>query len=362
MQIAFFGASLISAYCNGAATYYRGILRALHQRGHRIRFYEPLISERELYRDIVDPPWALVIPFPVDGEGVEAALEHASGADIIIKASTVGAFDDLLDQAVPHATATHGLSIYWDIDPAATLKRLNDAADALATRLPSYDVALVRGGGAQVIEAYRARGVPVCLSVHNAVDPALNHPVDPEWDRTADLAFLGHCDPARINRIQQLFLNVAERLPRRRFLIGGRGWDESALPANVRAIGYVYTGEQNLFYSSATAVLNVTSERGLYLGHTPSARLFEAAGAGACVISDVWGALETFFEPDREILLAQECGDVVAQLDALSVAQATAIGRRAHARCLFEHTFAHRAAELEALFEGVDRRTVKAAL
>src|SRR5437763_1594737 len=31
MQIAFFGSSLVSAYWNGAATYYRGIIRALHE-------------------------------------------------------------------------------------------------------------------------------------------------------------------------------------------------------------------------------------------------------------------------------------------------------------------------------------------
>jgi spore maturation protein CgeB len=41
LDIAFFGSSLVSAYWNGAATYYRGILRALADRGHRITFYEP---------------------------------------------------------------------------------------------------------------------------------------------------------------------------------------------------------------------------------------------------------------------------------------------------------------------------------
>ena len=41
MRIAFWGSSLVSAYWNGAATYYRGILRALAHRGHEITFYEP---------------------------------------------------------------------------------------------------------------------------------------------------------------------------------------------------------------------------------------------------------------------------------------------------------------------------------
>ena len=40
-SIAFFGSSLVSAYWNGAATCYRGIIRALAERGHRVTFYEP---------------------------------------------------------------------------------------------------------------------------------------------------------------------------------------------------------------------------------------------------------------------------------------------------------------------------------
>ena len=42
MKIAFYGSSLLSSYWNGAATYYRGILKALAAHGHQITFYEPL--------------------------------------------------------------------------------------------------------------------------------------------------------------------------------------------------------------------------------------------------------------------------------------------------------------------------------
>ena len=38
LSIAFFGSSLVSAYWNGAATYYRGLLAALATRGYRITF------------------------------------------------------------------------------------------------------------------------------------------------------------------------------------------------------------------------------------------------------------------------------------------------------------------------------------
>ena len=70
MKIAFFGSSLVSAYWNGAATYYRGILKALHQRGHSITFYEPDAYERQKHRDIPDPGWARVFVYESTEQGL----------------------------------------------------------------------------------------------------------------------------------------------------------------------------------------------------------------------------------------------------------------------------------------------------
>ena len=66
-RIAFFGSSLVSAYWNGAATYYRGIIRALHDRGYAVTFYEPDAYERQAHRDIDDPDWATVVVYPGTG-------------------------------------------------------------------------------------------------------------------------------------------------------------------------------------------------------------------------------------------------------------------------------------------------------
>src|SRR3954468_3238772 len=60
MNIAFFGSSLLSAYWNGAATYYRGIIRALNMLGHRTTFFEPDAFDRQAHRDIDEPDWARV--------------------------------------------------------------------------------------------------------------------------------------------------------------------------------------------------------------------------------------------------------------------------------------------------------------
>src|SRR3982751_1011529 len=94
MNIAFFGSSLVSAYWNGAATYYRGIVRALHERGHRVTFYEPDAFGRQQHRDIADPPWAKVVVYPGEGDQhALGALDQARHADLVVKASGVGVFD-----------------------------------------------------------------------------------------------------------------------------------------------------------------------------------------------------------------------------------------------------------------------------
>src|SRR5437660_1518423 len=100
LRISFFGSSLVSAYWNGAATYYRGLIRALHERGHRITFYEPDAFERQQHRDMPDPDWARVVVYPANAENALRMLKESRDADLVIKASGIGVFDELLEEAV----------------------------------------------------------------------------------------------------------------------------------------------------------------------------------------------------------------------------------------------------------------------
>jgi spore maturation protein CgeB len=82
-------------------------------------------------------------------------------------------------------------------------------------------------------------------------------------------------------------------------------------------------------------------------GFSPSVRLFEAAACGTAIVSDRWEGLETFFEPGREILIAESSDGVLGWLREMPDEERVAIGARGRARVLAEHTAAHRAAELE---------------
>ena len=351
MNIAFFGSSLVSAYWNGAATYYRGIIRALHDLGHRITFYEPDAYDRQKHRDIPDPDWARVVVYHIDGEAdVLKAVEEARGVDMLVKTSGVGVHDQLLEAAIPGLKDAHTLAVFWDVDAPATLDRVKaDASDPFNDLIPLYDLILTYGGGEPVVKSYEALGAQVCVPIYNALDPETHHPVPSEERFECDLALLANRLPDREARIEQFFLEAAERLPEHRFMLGGSGWADKAMPANVNYVGHVYTRDHNAFNCSARAVLNVNRDSMASYGFSPPTRIFEAAGAAACLITDAWEGIETFLTPDREVLVARDAEDVVQHLEALDSSKARQIGEAARRRVLAEHTYQNRAQQLQTL-------------
>jgi spore maturation protein CgeB len=351
LEIAFFGSSLVSAFWNGAATYYRGIVRALHGRGHRITFYEPDAFGRQEHRDMADPDWARVVVYPADSENdVYRALEASRGVDLIIKASGVGVFDQLLERAVLDLQGPETLVAFWDVDAPATLDRVEgDPADPFRELIPRFDLVLTYGGGDPVVQAYQALGARSCVPVYNALDPSTHFPVACDSRFAGDLGFLGNRLPDRETRVEQFFLAAAAALPDRRFVLGGSGWGDKQLPANVCYVGHVYTRDHNAFNSTPTAVLNINRESMARYGFSPPTRVFEAAGAAACLVTDEWAGIELFLEPGREVLVVQSGAEVADQIRALTPRRAAEIGQAARRRILAEHTYDHRAAQVEAL-------------
>src|SRR3954469_6487384 len=120
LDIAFFGSSLVSAYWNGAATYYRGLIRALHERGHSVTFYEPDAFQRQQHRDMPDPDWAKVVVYRAQSEdAVCHTVEQARGVDLVVKASGVGVHDELLERAVLELQKSDTRVVFWDVDAPA---------------------------------------------------------------------------------------------------------------------------------------------------------------------------------------------------------------------------------------------------
>jgi spore maturation protein CgeB len=361
LDIAFFGSSLVSAYWNGAATYYRGIIRALADRGHRVTFYESDAFDRQKHRDIPDPDWAKVVVYSAQRtDHLERCLQSAADADLIVKASGNGVFDEFLEAAVADLKRPSNIVAFWDVDAPATLDRMHqNPGDPFRPLVLRYDLILTYGGGGPVVSAYEALGARRCVPIYNALDPATHHPTSPDPRFTADLAFLGNRLPDREARVESFFLAAAGALPGNRFVLGGSGWHDKPMPPNVNYVGHVYTADHNAFNCTPTAVLNINRESMARYGFSPATRVFEAAGAGACVITDAFVGVETFFEPGNEILVARDGAEVASHVASLTPELAREIGQAARRRALADHTYAHRARLLEEVLEVSGRKAVR---
>ena len=362
MKIAFYGSSLLSSYWNGAATYYRGILRDLAARGYAITFYEPDAFDRQKHRDIEPPDWARVVVYDATDTGLHDVLAAASEADIVVKASGVGVFDEELLQGVVAQSRPDALRIFWDVDAAATLDEMRaDSAHPVRAALPHLDLVLTYGGGPPVVSAYRGFGARDCVPIYNAFDAATHFPVAPDPRFACDLAFLGNRLPDRERRVEEFFLRPAALLADRTFLIGGNGWETKQMPDNVRHHGHVYTADHNAFNCTPKAVLNVARDSMAQIGFSPATRVFEAAGAAACLITDHWEGLEQFLKPGEEVLVARDGQDVADHLAALTAERARMVGQAALARVRTDHTYALRGAQADSLFRAHTERRRAAA-
>ena len=288
-------------------------------------------------------------------------MARAVEADVVVKASGVGIFDiELL--GVMAAARPGALRIFWDVDAPATLAELRISPDHPLRRvLPSLDYVLTYGGGPPVVAGYRGLAAPCCVPVYNALDPATHFPVARDSRFSADLCLLANRLPDREARIERFFLAAAERSPQRRFLLGGSGWDDKPMGPNVTRVGHVGTVDHNAFNCAALAVLNVARDSMAENGFSPATRVFEAAGAGACLITDAWEGIELFLAPGAEILVARDGQEVSDHLAALTTGRAAEIGSAARQRILADHTYARRAADVDDLLRAALARRREAA-
>ncbi len=255
---------------------------------------------------------------------------------------------------MPQAARPGAITAYWDVDAPATLDAVAaDPHNHLRDAIPRYNLVLTYGGGDPVVAGYQKLGAHLCVPIYNAVDPDTHFPVEPRADFKCDLSFLGNRLPDREARVEEFFLKPAASLPGRSFLLGGAGWDSKPMSGNVRHIGHVGTADHNAFFCSALATLNINRESMARYGFSPPTRVFEAAGAGACLITDAWEGIEMFLEPGKEVLLAASGEEVASIMARLLRGEARSIAENARRRILAEHTYAHRARQVADLLDSM---------
>ncbi len=353
LDIAVFGLTITSSWGNGHASTYRGLIRALDARGHRVDFFE---RDRPWYRrnrDLADPSYCEAHLYDDLATMRSEAAPIVDRADVVVIGSYV---PDGIDVA-RWAMARHdGPTAFYDIDTPVTLAKLADGdAEYLAANLiPAFDLYLSFSGGRTLEILEQQYGARRARTLQCAVTPEHYRPME-RADRW-ELGYLGTYSDDRQPRLEELLLEPARRLGDEPFVVAGPQYpDAIAWPSNVERIDHLPPPEHPGFYNSQRWTLNVTREDMRRLGHSPSVRLFEAAACATPVISDPWEGLEAYFEPGREILVADSRREVVEYLTAIDEPTRREIGERARRRVLAEHTPGHRAAELEDHLEEVMR-------
>ncbi len=349
MKIFAFGSSIVSSYWNGAATYYRGCYKYLARLGHSITFAEPDAYGRQQHRDSDDFSYVTSLVYQ-PGTDLDRMLRLAASADVVVKHSGIGVDDETLERRILELRDQCAIT-FWDVDAPATLARMHeDPQDAFRTSMPQYDAILTYGGGPYCREQYLGFGARAYFSMYNGLDPETHFPVPPDPSLACDVAFLGNRLPDREARVEELFLRAAELASECKFLLGGEGWGDKRMPSNVRYIGHVPTADHNRVNCSAGMVMNINRASMAQSGFSPPTRVFEVAGAGACLLCDDWPGIDDCFEPEKEILVVKKAEDVVAALAQYDPAARRRIGEAFHTRALRDHTYAQRARQAEEAF------------
>ena len=162
---------------------------------------------------------------------------------------------------------------------------------------------------------------------------------------------LGNRLPDREARVEEFFLRAAQLAPEQQFLLGGSGWADKPVPSNVRYVGHVYTADHNAFNCSSRIVLNISRDSMARYGFSPATRVFEAAGAGACLITDAWEGIDSFLEINKEILVAYSGAEIAQMVREIEPERARMIGAAARRRVLADHTYSQRGKLVESALE-----------
>jgi spore maturation protein CgeB len=343
MKLVVFGLTVSSSWGNGHATLWRGLIRALDRLGCETVFFEKDVNYYAHHRDMRELPWGRLVLYP-DWASVEPwARRETLEADAAMVTSYCPDGREASRLVCERARS----SVFYDMDTPVTLARVaaGEAVDYLPEEgLGDFDLVLSYTGGAALMELENRLGARRTRPLYGHVDPDHHRPAPPEERFACDLSYLGTYAADRQATLEALFIDPARRRPQGKFLIGGAGYPESfPWSANIWFARHVAPAEHCAFYASSKLTLNVTRRDMAAMGWCPSGRLFEAAACGAPVLSDAWPGLDSFFEPDREILVAHTGADV---LDALSRDDLVAVARAARDRTLAQHTSFNRAGEL----------------
>lgn len=343
MKFVFFGLSITSSWGNGHATNYRALVRELDRLGHEVVFYERNVPWYAQHRDLERPPWGRTSLY----ESVEELESHEAavrGADLVVVGSYVP--DGVTLGAWVTSVAACPV-VFWDIDTPVTLAKLEAGDEEYVSRelVARYDLYLSFTGGPILDVLEDEWGARRAEAFYCMVDTDVYYPGSSRQPFFA--GYLGTYSADRERGLDMLLIEPARRLPHRRFVVAGPQYPpELDWPPNVSRIEHLPPNAHRAFYLSQPFTVNVTREAMRRWGWSPSVRLFEAAACCTPILTDSWEGLDAFFEPNREILVADDAEEAFQLLTCTCETDRRALAEHARARVLADHSAERRARQL----------------
>jgi spore maturation protein CgeB len=338
------GLSITSSWGNGHATTYRALLHAFAALGHRVTFLERDAPWYATHRDGGEPHNCKVHVYSSLTELQEQLREMVAEADAVI----VGSYVPEGHQVAQWVTqVARGVKFFYDIDTPITLAQLakGDAEYLSRRTVGEFDAYLSFTGGPTLTLLEQTFGARLALPLYCSANPDSHRPQPAAAE--IDLGYLGTYSADRQPVLERLLNEPARRWSDGRFVVAGPCYPDCAWPSNVERVEHVGPDEHVKFYRSLRFTLNVTRADMVASGYSPSVRLFEAAACAVPAISDIWTGIEEFFEPGREIVLAERSDQIISVIHGMPEAERLELGQRARERVLAQHTSLHRAQLLE---------------
>jgi spore maturation protein CgeB len=205
-----------------------------------------------------------------------------------------------------------------------------------------YDLVVSNSEGG--LGRLRELGARRAEAVFWGADPELFAPLSVEKEH--DIFFYGYGDKFRREWMAALVGEPSRRLPEVDFALGGRDFRSDV--GRARLVGDVPFNAFNRAISASRINLNITRRSHATVWASSTSRPFELAAAGAAIVSSPVEGLERWFEPGRELIVAQDANDAEQVYTELLADPAVReeLGRRARERALDEHTYVARARQL----------------
>jgi spore maturation protein CgeB len=360
VRLLVFGLSVSSSWGNGHATLWRGLIKALGRRGHRVTFFERDTPFYAKHRDIDRLEGGELILYSDWEEIRREAARQLADSDAAIVTSYC---PDALAASEAVLSSAARVRCFYDLDTGVTLERVRNGERVEylpANGLADFDLALSYTGGLALGQLKSLTGARHVAPLYGSVDPESHRPVPKDERFRSDFSYLGTYAPDRQQALEDFFVEPARRRPDLRFVLGGPQYpSEFPWTENLFFIPHVPPQDHAAFYCSSRLTLSVTRPPMAQMGYCPSGRLFEAAACGVPIVSDEWEGLDYFFEPGREMLVARTTGHVMDAL-AMSDEQLGRIARAGRERVLAAHTAERRAMELESILDAAISLPVEA--